>query len=537
MLRDSFSPFDMAKKHRAEFAGRELELSNLDKVMYPGSGFTKGQVIDYYARVSEYILPHLEYRPITQKRYPDGVRGKHFYEKNAPSFTPGWIETFPIPRTGRRGVINYILVNDLPTLVWSANMANLEMHPLLAKVPEIQRPAMIVFDLDPGEGADLLDSASVAFLVKGLLDRLHLQSFAKMSGSKGIHLHVPLNTAVTYEAVQPFAQSIAQMLEMEHPEQIVSEMAKTKRHKKVFVDWSQNSEHKSTVAVYSLRAKGDTPFVAMPVTWQELRKALKNGDTSALFFEPEAALKRLQKTGDLFAPVLQLKQELPQPFLDLQAPALSRSESEQPGPLETYRQKRDFSKTREPPPAVPKKGSGSNDRLYVIQKHAASRLHYDLRLAMGGVLKSWAVPKGPPLEANEKRLAMATEDHPMDYARFEGMIPRGEYGGGTVMVWDIGTYEVLDGNYWKGKLHVALNGKKLKGEWVLVKRAMGDGKDNSWLLIKAHEPQKPLSRKQQDSSALTGRTMEQITRADDAVWHSNRSSTNEQAKSGTRARH
>jgi bifunctional non-homologous end joining protein LigD len=159
----------------------------------------------------------------------------------------------------------------------------------------------------------------------------------------------------------------------------------------------------------------------------------------------------------------------------------------------------------------------------VIQKHAASRLHYDFRLAMEGVLKSWAVPKGPPLEANEKRLAMATEDHPMDYARFEGTIPRGEYGGGTVMVWDIGTYEVLDGNYWKGKLHVALNGKKLKGEWVLVKRATGNGKENSWLLIKAHETQKPMTTKQQDSSALTGRSMEQIARAGDAIWHSNRS--------------
>jgi bifunctional non-homologous end joining protein LigD len=512
----------MSKKHKARFAGRELELSNLDKVMYPGSGFTKGQVIEYYARIAPYILPHLKDRPITQKRYPDGVKGQHFYEKNAPSFTPKWIRTFPVPRNERGGVINYILINDVPTLIWSANMANLEMHPLLARVPKIEVPTMIVFDLDPGDGANILDSVKAAFLVKALLDRLDLQSFVKVSGSKGIHLHVPLNRAITYEATQPFAKSIAQKLAMDHPDFIVSEMAIAKRKKKVFVDWSQNSEYKSTVAVCSLRAKGDKPFVAMPVTWEELRSVQKKSDPSWLFFEPEAALKRLAKTGDLFAPVLNLKQKLPQPFLDLQTSA-ANTRDRAATTLETYRQKRDFSKTREPPPRLLKNGGRDAKPLFVIQKHAASRLHYDFRLAMDGVLKSWAVPKGPPLEANEKRLAMATEDHPMDYARFEGTIPRGEYGGGTVMVWDIGTYEILDGTYAKGKLHLLLKGKKLKGEWVLVKRAMGDGKDNSWLLIKAHEPQKPMSKKQQDSSALTARTMEQIANAQGAVWHSNRS--------------
>jgi bifunctional non-homologous end joining protein LigD len=525
----------MAKKQKAKFDGRELELSNLDKVMYPGSGFTKGLVIDYYVRVSEYILPHLKDRPITQKRFPDGVQGQHFYEKNAPSFTPRWIKTFPIPRHGRRGNINYILINDLPTLVWSVNMANLEMHPLLAKVPKIEVPTMIVFDLDPGEGTGILESAKAAFLVKDLLDRLHLQSFAKASGSKGIHLHVPLNTPVTYEATQPFAKSIAQMLESEHPGFIVSEMAKAKRSKKVFVDWSQNSEYKSTVSVYSLRAKGDRPFVAMAVTWEELKNAVKKADPSLLFFDPDLALKRLKKSGDLFEPVLKLKQKLPQAFLDLQSSTEQKVKDESKA-LETYRRKRDFSKTAEPPPAIPKRGSEDSTRLFVIQKHAASRLHYDFRLAMDGVLKSWAVPKGPPLEPNEKRLAMETEDHPMDYARFEGTIPRGEYGGGTVMVWDIGTYEVLDGDYRKGKLHLLLNGKKRKGEWVLVKRSMGDRRDNSWLMIKAREAQKPLTKRQQDASALTARSMEQIAGAKNAIWHSNRSSPDKNKESRTHVR-
>ena len=248
--------------------------------MYPEVGFTKGQVIDYYTQVARYILPHLKARPITMKRFPDGINGQYFYEKDAPSFTHGWIKTYPIPRTSEKSTINYILINDLPALVWSANMANLEIHPFLAKAPNVEVPTMVVFDLDPGEEANILKSCEVAFLVKAVLEKLKLKSLVKVSGSKGIHLHVPLNTKVTYEITKSFAQSIAQFLEREHPDLIVSEMAKVKRKGKVFIDWSQNSEHKSTVAVYSLRAKGERPFVAIPVTWNELKKAVKKDDAS-----------------------------------------------------------------------------------------------------------------------------------------------------------------------------------------------------------------------------------------------------------------
>ena len=508
---------------RLRVAGRELELSNLDKVMYPETGFTKGQVIDYYKRVSRYLLTHLKDRPITQIRFPNGVNGKHFYEKNAPSFTPQWIETFAVPRTSRIATIRYILINDPATLVWSANMANLEIPPFLARAPRLDMPTMVVFDLDPGEGADILASCEVALMVRDLLDRLKLESFVKVSGSKGIHLHVPLNTPVTYEATQPFAKSIAEALERDHPDLVVSEMAKAKRKKKVLVDWSQNSESKSTVAVYSLRAKRAKPFVALPISWDELKRAVKKGDPRALFFEPKESLRRVEKQGDLFAPVLKLKQKLPQPFLELQNGARVRSPARD-GSLQTYREKRDFSVTPEPPPATSRarKKAAENGRLFVIQKHAASHLHYDLRLEMNGVLKSWAVPKGPPYELGEKRLAMAVEDHPMEYARFEGIIPKGQYGGGTVMVWDIGAYDVMDGNYWQGKLHLFLHGKKLKGEWVLVRSGESDGKKQGWLLIKAGAPMKPLSSKQDDRSALTRRSMTAIAAARDAEWHSNR---------------
>ena len=505
-----------------KIGNKKLALSNIDKVLYPETGFTKGQVIEFYSRVAPYILPHIENRPITLKRYPNGVGGEHFYEKNAPSFTPAWIKTYPVQRSFGESMINYLLINDLPTLVWSANLANLEIHPFLAKAPQISVPTMVVFDLDPGEGASVVQSCEVAFLLRDLLDRLALESLLKVSGSKGIHVHVPLNTDVTYEMTQAFAQSVAQYLASEHPKSIVSEMAKNKRAGKVFIDWSQNSEHKSTVAVYSLRAKAERPFVAMPVSWRELETALTKNDASKLFFEPEAALKRLEKIGDLFAPSLRLKQTLPKPFLQLNSQVSSDPSDAGLVALEPYRRKRDFTKTREPAPSVPTTTRQGARRLFVIQKHAASHLHYDFRLEMGNTLKSWAVPKGPPYDLHERRLAMATEDHPMDYANFEGIIPAGEYGGGTVMVWDIGTYELIDGNFWQGKIHVLLYGKKLKGEWVLVKGNERNGKGNVWYLIKAGSAMKRVSEKRDNSSALTGRNLGQIARAEDAVWHSNR---------------
>ena len=496
--------------------GREITLSNLNKVMYPKTGFTKGHVIDYYRAIAPYLLPHLKDRPITMKRFPDGVSGESFYEKRAPSHAPSWIKTFAVGRRSENSVIDYILINDLPTLMWSANMANLEMHPFLGKAPRLDEPTMIVFDLDPGEGADILRSCEAAFLVKDLLDRLDLESFVKVSGSKGIHLHVPLNGKITYEASQPFAKSIAQTLEKEHPRLIVSEMPKARRKGKVLVDWSQNSEHKSTASVYSLRARIDGPFAALPVTWDELNKALKKKDPAMLFFRPDAALTRVKKLGDLFEPLLKLKQNLPRPFLDLM------KKSRSTGSLETYHRKRDFSRTSEPRGTVSASRSAGGEQLFVIQKHAATRLHYDFRLEMDGTLKSWAVPKGPPYEVSERRLAVAVEDHPMDYARFEGVIPKGEYGGGTVMVWDIGTYELMDGNYSRGKLHFRLHGKKLEGEWILVKGRDDNGKNNTWYLIKGGEGMARVSEKSEDLSALTGRSMAKIAKAADAVWHSNR---------------
>jgi bifunctional non-homologous end joining protein LigD len=535
----------MAKKtNLLEVDGRTIEVSNLEKVMFPETDFTKAEVIDYYIQISGALLPHLKDRPLTMKRYPDGIHGQHFYEKDAPKHTPDWVKTFSVARkVEKRGErnIDFILINDLPALVWSANLANLEMHVFLSRVPNVEKPTAVVFDLDPGPPADVLSCAQVAVWLKSIFDHFKLKSFAKSSGSKGIQLYVPLNTAVDYEATSSFAQTFAIALENAHPELVVSKMAKNLRNGKVFIDWSQNVDFKTTVCVYSLRAKREEPSISMPLEWKELENALANQNRDAFYFSPEEAIKRVEKIGDLFEPVLTLKQKLPkieaQQLLDLAGKTKTRMASPKKSrrsagkgdhSIKAYNAKRDFHQTAEPPGTTKEKKS--KDLLFVIQKHQASHLHYDFRLEMEGVLRSWAVPKGPPTAKMERRLAMHVEDHPMDYARFEGIIPPGNYGAGTVMVWDIGTYSVAEGNpvkaYYSGKIPLLLKGKKLKGEWTLVrawKKEDANGKQ-SWLLLKTGESAPTITAKKDDQSALTGRTMQQIAKASDAEWISNRPS-------------
>ncbi|MBV8830580.1 MAG: non-homologous end-joining DNA ligase [Acidobacteriaceae bacterium] len=501
--------------------GQQVQCTRLSKLLYPAARFTKADVIDYYVRVAPFILPHLRDRPVTLKRYPDGVTAEPYWEKDAPSFTPEWVQTFPVPRHAGGPDINYILLQNTATLAWAANAAALELHPFLHRVPDITKPTAIVFDLDPGAGADIRQCIQVALEIREVIDQLELQLFPKVSGSKGIQLYLPLNTLTSYEMTQPFARSIAQLIEKRVPKLAVSEMPKEKRIGKVFIDWSQNADYKTTVGVYSLRAKQPKPFVSMPVSWDELQRALKRGDTEALYFAPKAALPRLEDIGDLFAPVLTLQQSLPPDFahaIEIQNRNATRTKRE----LREYSRKRDFSATGEPAPASPRVSAQGSRRRFVVQKHAASHLHYDFRLEIHGVLKSWAVPKGVPYDLGVRRLASATEDHPLEYLDFEGIIPRGQYGGGTVMVWDIGTYEIVEGNYWKGILHISLKGKKLKGEWILRRDRTKGG--NSWVLEKTGAALKPVSAKKDDESALTGRTMAQIAGAKDATWHSNRTS-------------
>jgi bifunctional non-homologous end joining protein LigD len=296
----------------AEIDGRKLRLSNLDKVLYPKAGFTKGQVIDYYARVSPALLPHLHGRPLTMKRYPDGVEGKFFYEKQCPSHRPDWVATAAVWSRHNGREIDFCLANDLPTLVWAANLADLELHTSLALADDVERPTMMVFDLDldPGPPADIVDCCRVGLWVRELFEGLGLESFPKTSGSKGLQVYVPLGGETSYDETKPFAKAVAELLEKQHPKKVVSRMSKDLRGGKVLVDWSQNDEHKTTVCVYSLRAR-ERPTVSTPVAWDEVEHALKAKDPAVLAFEADQLLARVEDRGDLFAPVLTLQQALP----------------------------------------------------------------------------------------------------------------------------------------------------------------------------------------------------------------------------------
>ena len=300
----------MSSDQNVDVGGRRLKLTNLEKVLYPKAGFTKGQVIDYYARIAPVLVPHLRGKPLTLKRYPNGVDEPYFFEKNATQHRPDWVKTAPIWSEGNHRNVNYILSNDLATLIWVANLAAIELHPSLSLAEDIVCPRNMVFDLDPGPPANMVQCCQVAVWLRAIFEHFKLQSFPKTSGSKGLQIYVPLNTQTSYDETKPFAHSLARLLEDEHRDLVVSDMKKAIRTNKVFVDWSQNDEHKTTISVYSLRAR-ERPTVSTPVTWEEVERTIKKADAGRLVFESHQVLERIEKDGDLFAPLLNLKQGLP----------------------------------------------------------------------------------------------------------------------------------------------------------------------------------------------------------------------------------
>jgi bifunctional non-homologous end joining protein LigD len=300
----------MPEKAELVVEGKKLAVSNLNKVLYPKVGFTKGQVIDYYIRIAPVLLPHLRDRPLTMKRYPNGVDAEFFYEKNCPSHRPKWVQTAKVWSEGNDRIMHYCLAQDLPTLVWAANLADLELHTSLAKKKDVARPTLMVFDLDPGAPADIVQCCQVGLWLRDLLTKMKLKAFAKTSGSKGLQVYVPLNTSATFDQTKDLSRALAQHLEGEHGNFVTSNMSKALRKGKVFVDWSQNDEHKTTICVYSLRAK-EEPTVSTPVTWDEVANCLKKQKADSLKFRSDKTLSRVEKMGDLFAPVEELKQKLP----------------------------------------------------------------------------------------------------------------------------------------------------------------------------------------------------------------------------------
>jgi bifunctional non-homologous end joining protein LigD len=290
--------------------GRRLKLSNPDKVLYPAAGFTKRDVVGYYRAIAPVLLPHLKGRPLTMKRYPNGVDQEFFYQKEAPQHRPEWIRTVPVWSRSNKRDVNFLIVDTLSALVWIANLADLELHTSLSRAGSLARPTMLVFDLDPGPPATIVECCRVGVLLRDMFAPLGLECFPKTSGSKGLQVYVPLNTAVGYDSTKAFALATARRLEEAHPDLVVSNMRKELRTGKVLVDWSQNDDMKTTICVYSLRAR-EQPTVSTPLRWSEVERAMKADDPTQLVFQWDAVLKRVERHGDLFEPVRRLKQKLP----------------------------------------------------------------------------------------------------------------------------------------------------------------------------------------------------------------------------------
>ena len=440
-----------------------VKLTNPDKVLYPATGTTKAEVFEYYVAIAEAMVPHIAGRPVTRKRWPNGVGGLDFFEKQLASSAPRWLQRGSV--THKSGTTTYPVIDTREGLAWIAQQASLEVHVPQWKFTSDGEPGpatRIVFDLDPGEDVTFRQLSEVAHEVRDFITDVGLRTYPLTSGSKGLHLYVPLADPVSSQGASVLAKRIAQQLEKSMPKQVTATMTKSLRAGKVFVDWSQNSAAKTTIAPYSMRGR-ETPTVAAPRTWDEI----EDPDLQHLRFEE--VLMRVERDGDLLA------------GLDEGAP--------RPDKLTTYRSMRDAGKTREPVPQKPP--TVGNDDTFVIQEHHARRLHYDFRLERNGVLVSWAVPKNLPETTSVNHLAVHTEDHPLEYATFEGSIPKGEYGGGKVIVWDSGTYETEkfndnspDGAAKGGEVIVTLHGSRITGRYALIQT---DGKN--WLAHRMKEQQ------------------------------------------------
>jgi len=449
----------------AESVQTRVKLTNADKVLYPATGTTKAEVYDYYTRIAEVMLPHIAGRPATRKRWPNGVEQGAFFEKQLAASAPGWLARAEIQH--RSGITTYPIIEDLDGLAWIAQQAALEVH-----VPQwrfsaewthggkVLKPGLatrLVFDLDPGEGVTMSQLADVARAIRDLMSELGLNAFPVTSGSKGVHVYATLKRPVSSAGAVTVAKRVAQQLETAMPELVTATMAKKLRAGKVFVDWSQNNAAKTTIAPYSLRGR-DHPTVAAPRTWAEL------DDPDLRQLRYDEVLDRVARDGDLLA------------GLDGALEGQDR--------LAVYRSKRDAGRTPEPvPAATPAPGEGTS---FVIQEHHARRLHYDFRLERDGVLVSWAVPKNLPDTTSVNHLAVRTEDHPLEYGRFEGTIPKGEYGAGTVRIWDSGTYvaEKFEDSADKGEVIVVLAGSRISGRYALI-RTGGD----QWLVHRMKDQQ------------------------------------------------
>ena len=469
-----------------------VRLTNPDKVLYPATGTTKAEIFEYYVAIAEAMVPHIAGRPVTRKRWPNGVDEPAFFEKQLASSAPDWLHRGSIVHSS--GTTTYPIIDTREGLAWIAQQAALEVHVPQWRFDESGGKGLatrVVFDLDPGDGVTMTQLAEVALAVRELMTGIGLPTFPVTSGSKGVHLYVPLDEPISSRGASVLAKRVAQQLEKSMSGLVTSTMTKSVRTGRVFLDWSQNNSAKTTIAPYSMRGR-EHPMVAAPRTWEEIE------DSGLRHLSYAEVLERVEREGDLLAD------------LDTDAPVADQ--------LTTYRRMRDSSKTPEPVPAEsPVTG---DDNTFVIQEHHARRLHYDFRLERDGVLVSWAVPKNLPDTPSVNHLAVHTEDHPLEYATFEGDIPHGEYGGGKVIVWDSGTYETekfrdpgvdgekpIDGR--KGEVIVTLHGSRIEGRYALIQT---DGKN--WLAHRMKE-QRTFDAKDMAPMLATHGSVERLT---STVW-------------------
>jgi bifunctional non-homologous end joining protein LigD len=464
-------PFTVQTPHRlpvskrgehwyAETSGREVRLSNLDKTYWPDEGYTKGDLLNYYFNIAPVMLPYLRNRPLTMRRKPDGLLGGEFYEKNAPSHTPDWVDRCTVPSDeAREGKIDYLMSNDTASMLFVANLGCIEFHPLHSRCARPDLPDYLFFDLDPFDPPNgFADVLAVAHHVKAALDTLGLVSYPKTSGATGMQIYVPIVHGPTYEHIRDFVRTIGRAIRSVDPERATLEPKIRNRTGKVYIDHNMNRMGANIAAVYSVRPELHAP-VSTPLRWEEVA----DGEVRPQDFTIATIHERIAEVGDLFEGLLSEPVDL--------RPAMEKLGLEVPAEIDTdevrtrlreYDRKRDFTRTPEPgPEAAPAEGN-----RFVIQKHAATRLHYDLRLERDGVLLSWAVPKGLPPVPGERRLAVRTEDHPLEYLDFEAWIPKGNYGAGEMRIFDKGTYELLEDE--KKKMTVRLHGERVRGEFHLV---------------------------------------------------------------------
>ncbi len=464
----------MAKKntHWVQVGKRELELSNLDKILFPDDGIVKAQVIEYYLKIAPTLLNYVKGRALTLIRFPDGITGESFYQKNRPDWAPSWIEFVTLGKEKK----DYILATEPALLVWLANLASLEIHQLHSRKPDFDQPDYMVFDLDPPEGYSFPKLIPIAKELKTVIERYGYTPFVKTTGGKGLHICCPIEAKWDFHTVFEAAQDIAKPFVDANADSVTLQIKKDARKGRVLVDIFRIRSGQSIVSPYSLRGRNKAP-VSMPLTWDELED-VKNPSE----FNITTAVDKVLNDGDAwegfdaFAVALHTHRKKTSEKKKNKNPEGTKHKS--PEQLEAYAKKRDFNKTPEPSVKVIEEIGNR----FVVHRHHASRLHYDLRLEQHGVLRSWAVPKGLPPYPGVKRLAVQTEDHPIEYLTFDGKIPKGQYGAGEMWIYALGKFQITkekkDGFYFK------LNSKEVTGEYRIHKM-----KDKDWLLERVDEPQ------------------------------------------------